>query len=318
MVAAFLVFFLVLSVSGAWAQAAEKIRISVSGSYNMIFLSAGVAQKKGFFQDEGLDADIVVMRAATSIAALSSGDIDYTMLTGSVIRAAIRGLPVRLVAGLMNSSPHVLMAREEIKSVKELRGKKVGIGAFGDATHVLARMIIAHHGVDPDKEVQFLALGSDAGRFAALQQGLAEVVVTSPPWDFEGRKMGYAILARAYDYLNYPLSGLGANVKTIQQSPGQVKRVVKSLIKACRLIRENREEAVKVLAAWGKVGLEHAYASYDSTVKVISADGNVPGDGLKLLIDLARKDAKITREIPLSEVADFRILKEAQRELGLH
>lgn len=314
---AFLLFFLALSLSGARAQAAEKIRISVSGSYNMIFLSAGVAQKKGFFQEEGLDADVVVMRAATSIAALSSGDIEYTMLTGSVIRAAIRGLPVRLVAGLMNSSPHVLLARAEIKSVKELRGKKVGIGAFGDATHVLARMIVAHHGVDPDKEVQFLALGSDAGRFAALQQGLAEVVVTSPPWDFEGKKMGYAMLARAYDYLTYPLSGLGANVKTIQQNPGQVKRVVKSLIKASRFIRENREEAVSVLTAWGKVGREHAYASYDSTVKVISADGTIPGDGLKLLIDLAKTDAKIAREVPLSEVADFRILKEAQKELGL-
>ncbi len=316
-VGAFLAFFPALLVPVARTHAAEKITISISGSYNMIFLSAGVAQKKGFFQEEGLDADVVVMRAATSIAALSSGDIDYTMLTGSVIRAAIRGLPVRLVAGLMNSSPHVLLARAEIKSVRELRGKKVGIGAFGDATHVLGRMIVAHHGVDPDKEVQFLALGPDSGRFAALQQGLAEVVVTSPPWDFEGKKMGCIILARAYDYLNYPLSGLGANVKTIQQSAGQVKRVIKSLIKATRLIRENREEAVKVLTAWGKVGREHAYASYDSTVKVISADGTIPSDGLKLLIDLAKKDANITREIPLSEVADFRILKEAQRELGL-
>jgi ABC-type nitrate/sulfonate/bicarbonate transport system substrate-binding protein len=313
----FLIFFLVLSISARLAQAAEKIRISVSGSYNMIFLSAGVAQRKGFFQEEGLDADIVVMRAATSIAALASGDIDYTMLTGSVIRAAIRGLPVRLVAGLMDSSPHVLLARAEIKSVKELRGKKVGIGAFGDATHVLGRMIVAHHGVDPDKEVQFLSLGTDSGRFAALQQGLAEAVVTSPPWDFEGKKMGYAILARAYDYLNYPLSGVGAHVKTIQQNPGQVRRVVKSLIKASRLIRENREEAVKVLVAWGNVAKEHAYASYDSTVKVISADGTIPSDGLNFLIDLAKKDAKITREIPLSEVADFRILKEAQKELGL-
>jgi len=155
MVGAFFGFFLVLWFPGGWAEAAEGIRISVSGSYNMIFLSAGVAQKKGFFEAEGLDADIVVMRAAT-------------------------------------------------------------------------------------------------------------------------------------------------------------------LIRACRLIRENREEAVKVLAAWGKVGQEHAYASYDSTVKVISADGTIPSDGLRLLIDLARKDAKIAREIPLGEVADFRILKEAQRELGLH
>lgn len=298
-------------------QAAEKIRISVSGSYNMIFLSAGVAQHKGFFKEEGLDADIVVMGAATSIAALSNGDIDYSLLTGSVIRAAIRGLPVRLVAGLMTSSPHVLLARPELKSVAELRGKKLGLGAFGDATHVLARAIVARHGVDPEKEIQFLALGTDSGRFAALQQGLADVVVTSPPWDFEGRKMGYHILAKAYDYLNYPLSGLGVHVRKLQQDPGQVKRSIKSLVRASRFIRENREEAVKILVAWGKVKPEHAYSSYDSTVKVISQDGGIPADGLNLLVDIAKKDAKISREIPMSDLADFRLLRQVQQELGL-
>jgi ABC-type nitrate/sulfonate/bicarbonate transport system substrate-binding protein len=312
-----LVFLLVILFLPFKTQATEKIRISVSGSYNMIFLSAGVAQHKGLFKDEGLDADIVVMGAAPSIAALSNGDIDFTLLTGSVIRAAIRGLPVRLAAGLMTSSPHVLLAREEINSVKELGGKKVGLGAFGDATHVLARTMIAHHGLDPEKQVQFLALGSDSARFAALQQKLADVVVTSPPWDFEGKKMGYNVLARAYEYLNYPLSGVGVNLKTIQQNRQLVKKAVRSLVKASRFIRDNREEAVKILIAWGKVKPEHAYASYDSTVKVISIDGGIPADGLKLLIDQAKRDAKISREIPIGDVADFGVLNEVQTELGL-
>jgi len=298
-------------------HAAEKIRISVSGGYNMIFLSAGVAQHKGFFKDEGLDADIVVMGAAPSIAALSNGDIEFTLLTGTVIRAAIRGLPVRLVAGLMTSSPHVLLARPEIKSIKELIGKKVGLAGFGDATQVLARIILARNGVDPDKEVQFVPLGPDSGRFAGLQQKLADAVVTSPPWDFEGKKSGYNVLARAYDYLNYPLTGLGSNVKSIQQNRDQVKRTTRALIKASRFIRDNREESVKILMAWGKAKPEHAYASYDSTVKVISSDGGIPEDGLNLLIDQAKKDVKVTRDIPVSEIADFSILGEVQKELGL-
>lgn len=313
----FIAFMVVLLFPSPHMQAAERIRISVSGSYNMIFLSAGIAQHKGFFKDEGLDADIVVMGAATSIAALSNGDIDYTLLTGSVIRAAIRGLPVRLVAGLMTSSPHVLLARQEITSLKELRGKKVGLGAFGDATHVLARTMIARHGLDPEKEIQFLSLGSDSARFAALKQKLADVVVTSPPWDFEGEKLGYNILARAYEYLNYPLSGVGVNIKMIQQNREQIKRAIRSLIRASRFIRENREESVKLLIAWGKVKPEHAFSSYDSTVKIISADGGIPTDGLNLLIEQAKKDAKVTRDVPLSDIADFGILREVQQELGL-
>ena len=313
----FALLLLMIFIGPYETGAAEKIRISVSGGYNMIFLPAGVAQRKGFFKDEGLDADIVVMGASPSIAALSNGDIDFTLLTGTVIRAAIRGLPVRLVAGLMTSSPHVLLASPEIKSVKELSGKKVGLAGFGDATHVLARIILARNGVDPDKEVQFVPLGPDSGRFAGLQQKLADAVVTSPPWDFQGKKAGYNVLARAYEYLNYPLSGVGLNAKSIQQNRDQVKRTTKALIKASRFIRDNREEAAKVLMEWGKAKPEHAYASYDATVKVISHDGGIPEDGLRFLIEQAKRDAKITREVALSEIADFGILREIQKELGL-
>jgi len=299
------------------AAHAERNRLSVSGSYNMIFLAAGVAQHRGFFKDEGLDADIVVMSAPVSIAALSNGDIDYTLLTGSVIRAAIRGLPLRIVAGLMSSSAHVFLARPEIKSIKELSGKKIGLAGFGDATHVLARMILAKHGIDPDKEVQFIGLGSDSGRFTALQQNLADMVVTSPPWDFEGKKLGYNILTRAYEHVNYPLAGVGVNQKSLQTNRAQVKRVIKSLVRANRFMRENREESVKILVSWGKGKPEHAYASYDSTVKIISPDGSIPDDGLKILIDQAKRDVKVTRDVPISEIADFTLLREVQKELGL-
>ena len=307
------VLFGIVSVN----HAAEKIRMSVSGSYNMIFLAAGVAQHRGFFKDEGLDSDIVVMTAPASLAALSNGDIDYTLLTGSVIRAAIRGLPVRIVAGLMSSSAHVFLARPEIKTIKDLSGKRIGLAGFGDATHVLARIILAKHGVDPDKDVQFIGLGSDSGRFTALQQNLADMVVTSPPWDFEGKKLGYNILARAYEHVNYPLAGLGVNQKSLQTNRAQVKRVVKSLVRANRFMRDNREESVKILIAWGKGKPEHAYAAYDSTVKIISPDGGIPDDGLRILIDQAKRDLKVTRDVPVSEITDFSILREVQKELGL-
>ncbi|MBM4263768.1 MAG: ABC transporter substrate-binding protein [Deltaproteobacteria bacterium] len=312
------VAFIVAAFALAPADAvAERIRMSVSGSYNMIFLAAGVAHHKGFFKDEGLEADIVVMTAPASLAALSNGDIDYTLITGSVIRGAIRGLPMRIAAGLMTSSAHVFLARPEIKTIKDLTGKRVGLAGFGDATHVLARMILAKQGIDADKDVQFIGLGSDSGRFNALQQNLADMVVTSPPWDFEGKKLGYNILARAYEHVNYPLAGLGVNLKALQNNRAQVKRVIKSLVRANRFMRDNREESVKILVAWGKGKPEHAYASYDSTVKVISPDGAIPDDGLKLLIDQAKRDLKVTKDIPLNEIVDFGPLREVQRELGL-
>jgi ABC-type nitrate/sulfonate/bicarbonate transport system substrate-binding protein len=86
-----------------------------------------------------------------------------------------------------------------------------------------------------------------------------------------------------------------------------VKRATKALIKASRFIRENRGEAVKLLIAWGKAKPEHAYAAYDSTMKVISDDGGIPEDGLKLLIEQGKRDAKSaaksrSAKLPISPV----------------
>ena len=101
------------------------------------------------------------------------------------------------------------------------------------------------------------------------------------------------------------------------QNRDQVNRATKALIKGSRFIRDNREEAVKILIAWGKAKPEHAYAAYDATVKVISHDGGIPEDGLKLLIEHAKRNVRIARDIPLGEVADFTILRDVQKELGL-
>jgi ABC-type nitrate/sulfonate/bicarbonate transport system substrate-binding protein len=103
----------------------------------------------------------------------------------------------------------------------------------------------------------------------------------------------------------------------LQTNRGQVKRVVKSLVRANRFMRDNREESVKIMIAWGKGKPEHAYAAYDSTVKIISPDGGIPDDGLRLLIDQAKRDLKVTRDVPLNEIVEFSILREVQKELGL-
>src|SRR4029453_4608724 len=97
----------------------------------MSFLPSGLAVKRGFFREEGLEAEVIRMNANVAITALASGDTDYTMIFGSVVRAAIRGLPVRGVASLIDGSTHALIGRPEFKSAKELRGRTLGIQAYG-------------------------------------------------------------------------------------------------------------------------------------------------------------------------------------------
>ena len=303
------------AVHGA-AKAADKIRISVT-NFNMSFLPAGLAVKRGFFKEEGIEAEVIRMNANVAITALASGDTDYTMIFGSVVRAAIRGLQVRVVASLIDGSTHALITRPEFKSAKELKGKTLGIQAYGATDQVAAMMMLKHLGVDPEKDIKFVALGPAAGRLAALKEGVVEVAVISPPADEEGRKMGFNILARAYELFTFPFVGLGTHTRKLKERPDEVKRTIKALIKANRFIRQNREGTIQTLAEWGRTTPALAAAAYDSAFKVYNLDGNIPDDGLLAVIDQAVKESKPTRPIVASDVADMTPLREAQKELGI-
>jgi NitT/TauT family transport system substrate-binding protein len=306
----------VLRIAGGSAESADKVRISVTNP-NMSFLPSGVALKKGFFKDESLDVEIIRMNVPNIITALVTGDISYTLIFGSVVRGALRGMPMRALASLLDGSTHALVTKPEYKSGKELKGKTVGIGNFGGTDEVAGRMMLKSFGLDTEKDLKFIALGPDRARLAALKEGLVDVAVIAPPGDALGKQMGFNVLLRAYEVFTFPFIGVGANLKTIKEKPEEVKKMLKAMVRANRFIREDKEGAVKILMEWGKVDRDHAAASYDATWKVFSQDGNIPEEGLRLVVEQAKAELKLTREVPLSEVVDLAPLREAQKELGL-
>lgn len=310
-----LIIFAALLI-GVPLQAADRIRIAVSNP-NMPNLTAATAQRNGFFKEENLEAEIIRMNPNVSVTALATGDVDYCQLFGAVVGGAIAGLPVRVVAGYLDNWPMTLIAQPELRSLKDLKGKTLGISSFGATPDVGARMMIKQAGIDPDKEIKILALGSDAARLTALKQRVVDVVVISPPADTQMEKQGYRILARAYELFSFPYLGLGTHTRKIKERPDEIRRMIKATIRANRFIRDHRDEAVKTLIAWGKVEREFAYASYDALRNLFNSDGAIPEDGLKLVIDQARRSAKVAREIAPNEVVDLSFLRDAQTELGI-
>ena len=308
-------FLIVLWFCGD-AGAAEKVRISVT-NYNMSYLAAGVAAKKGFFKEEGLDPEIIRMNFNVAMSALINGEVDYTMIFGSVVRAAMRGIPVKVVAVLIDSPPYALISKPELKSIKALAGRNLGIGVYGSTNDVVARMMLEHSGINPDKDVKIVAFGFDGARLAALQEGLVDAALIAPPADAQASRAGFNVLARANDFLKFPHIGLGTSNRVIKEKPQELKKVIKAMVRANRFIRENRDESIKVLMEWGRTERENAADAYDSTWQVFSADGNLAEDGMRLVIEDAKKALKVTRPVQLSEVADATPLREAQKELGL-
>jgi len=298
------------------AEAVDKVRMSIS-AIDVSFLTGGLASKRGMFRDEGLDVELIRMNANVSVTALSTGDIDYTMVFASVVRGALSGLPMKVVASFMDSSTHLLIARPEYKTIRDLKGKTLAVSNYGATSDVAARMMMKQGGVDPEKELKIIQLGAERGRYAALREGIVDVAVLSPPTDTDAQRQGYRILSRFHEHFKLPFTGVGTNLRKLKEKPDEVKRMVKAMLRANRFVRSNREGTIQTMMEWIKVDRESAVATYDSTWKIFSEDGGLSESGLKLVIDQGREAMKIERPVANSEVADFNIIREVQRELGI-
>ena len=307
------VALLAISLLYTSAHAADKIRIGLPADAG--HFTFPLAQKKGFLKEEGIEAEVITITGQVANIALTNGDIDYYTGFGSAMRAMVQGLPSRIVACFRPSPHFVLVGRPELKAVKDLKGKNIG-AVPGGAVDLMARLIIRHFGLDPDKDVKFIRSTTE-GAFARMSQGLIDAQALPVPWDYRGKKLGLNVLARAEDLFTYPISGLIAHTKKIKEKPDEIKRLIRAGIKANRYMRANRDGTIPILMITYRLDKEGAAALYDSFVNGFNDDGNLPEDGFRRLIEDAKRVTKVDREIAFSEVADLSILKEAQRELGI-
>jgi len=242
-------------------HAAERIRIGLPADAGHFTLP--LAQKKGFLKEEGFEAEIITITGPVANIALSNGDLDYFTGFGSGMRSILQGLPARIVACYRPLPHFVLLSRAEIKSVKDLKGKIIGV-AIGGGPDLVARLIIKHFGLDPDKDMKFVPGGGTEGVVARMKQGLMDATSAPVPWDYRAKKMGFNVLARAEDLFTYPISGLIVTTKRIKEKPDEIKRVIRAGIKANRYMRGNREGTIPVLMSTYKLDKDVATALYDS------------------------------------------------------
>ena len=225
--ATFVVLALMISSSGA--EAADKVRMSIS-AIDVSFLSAGLALKRGMFRDEGLDLELIRMNANVSITALSTGDIDYTMVFASVVRGAMRGMPMKVVASFMDSSTHLLIARPEYKSIEDLKGKTLAVSTFG-ATF---RRGGAHDDEAgrrrPGKRTEDHPARRRAGALCGLERRHCRRRRAFAADDTEAMRSGYRVLSRFYEHFKLPFTGLGTHLKKLKEKPDEVKRMTRAYV----------------------------------------------------------------------------------------
>ena len=181
--------FVVICVLQTSAQAADRIRIGMPNDAGQFTLP--LAQKRGYLRDEGFDAELITITGPVANVALANGDIDYFTGFGSAIRAMVQGqLPTRIVACYRPVAHFVLVSRAEIKTIKDLKGKTIGASP-GTAPDLVARLMMKHFGLDPDKDMKFI--GSPGGETALhrMSQGQIDAQVMPVPWDYRSQEVEF-------------------------------------------------------------------------------------------------------------------------------
>lgn len=297
------------------AADAQKINIAVSNP-DMSFLSGGVAKFKGFFKEEGLDAELVQITANVSIAALASGNVDYNLILQSVVTGNLRGLPIKVAGILIERPNHVFVANPKIARFTDLKGRKIAISSFGSATDILARLTVEHFKLNPQKDVQFIAAGSSSGRLAQLESGLVDAAVVSPPSDQVAEARGFKSLVRTRDVLLFPVNGVGLHEQKLRNSRPEVKRVLRALLKANRFILDDRKGAIDILQKWSRTPANVAEQAYAATASNFTRNLLAPRDALEKVIDSTKLNIDLKRDVALGEVFDFSLVREILKEMG--
>ncbi len=299
---------LLVFVMSSRAKAADNILIGMAG-LNFSFLPFQVASEKRFYEKYDLSVKPVLMRAQSAIPALISGDIDYDTHFGSLVRGAVSGLPMRVIFSTAEKQMFSLVVQPEIKTVADLKGKIVGISSFGGTQHLVTVGVLRAVGIDPDRDVKIINVGNEAVRVEQLRSKVIHAAMINPPMSVMTRKEGMRLLLHAADYIDLPLTGLGATTKKLKENPEQAKRVLRALYDSLQFIRTNRKETIAIFARWLKMDAEIAAETYDVAVRILSTDGTATDKSIAASIEEAKETGKIKGNFSPRDVSDFSLLR---------
>jgi NitT/TauT family transport system substrate-binding protein len=305
---------------GASIARAEKIRTAIPQA-NLNYLSIYVADVKGFFKDEGLENETVVISGPLSIAALLSGDVDYSGAGGSGMRAALKGAPLKGIYFQSEKVTFYLVADPSIKTAADLKGKKVAIGSAGDTQDRMITMFAERGGVT-SKEMMRIAVGADTStRILTIKSGNAQATTVDPGGLVFAQKEGLVSLGFLGDLFPMPFQGFVATEKKIRDNPAQIKRWLKGAMRGLMFVRDRPEEAVDLGMKKLQLGRATRAMVLEGTKNYARAlPQGVPGlptaEGIKNFLEYDIKiPMQIKEDIPPERLLHLQLVEEVKKEL---
>jgi len=313
-----LIFLAIVAPPMAGAQTPlQKLSISMS-STGMPSIQLFIAREKGYFREEGFEPQLIRMSANAAIAAGVAGELDALGSVGSAVRGIMRGVPLRVISVDLRRPIFWLVSRGEFRTAKELKGKTLGIATINGSQHSAVRKMLALHGVDSDKELTFVQVGDEASQLQALVSNSIQVAGLTPPYVFIGRdKFKMNVLESSIDKFPSIHQGIGVQVKTLQEQPDWLRRLLRVKAKATRFFHENEKETAEILARVWKSDLATATEWYRRCKPAFTPSGIPSDEEIKEFLADEAQALKLTESVPPSRIFDFTLQRAVNKELGI-
>jgi ABC-type nitrate/sulfonate/bicarbonate transport system substrate-binding protein len=240
-----LLMFSALSWLLVWtpaAPSADQIRVGY-GSLSTSYAAIWVAGEAGFFQKNGINSEVLYLESALVRTALIAGDIAMGGMSGTTMAAPrLQGADPVIIASFANALQYRFVVRPDIRTVADLKGRRVGVAGFGLGAHRGAQIILAKLGLNPDTDVTMLQIGGDPTRLAALLNGTIDASVFNPPLYQRAVEAGMRVMANIEE-MNFPVQGsaLVTTERFVKKNQDLVRRAMRSIVQSIHLIKTNPE-----------------------------------------------------------------------------
>jgi ABC-type nitrate/sulfonate/bicarbonate transport system substrate-binding protein len=302
----------------SFAQQRTKVRISNAG-LTITALPLLAARDWGTFNANGLDVEIVVMSPSLAAAAVAQGDIDYVAGVGPAsVSATLSGLPSRAIWFSSDRISYWLQAPSPYKTLQDLKGKKIALsGGAGGTNHVALMIALEKSGANPKDYAMVGIPGQQLQVLHSLESGFVEAALMSPPITFNAAKKGYHKILDVGAMVEMPGGGLTSLMKTIQERPAEVKRVIRALQVAKDEVRRSKEKTVELISRLLKMDKQAAAETYDAFQTTLNPTGIPNRQGINNLVRSLQAQGRFTdRKVAFTDVADDRPATEVAKELG--
>lgn len=303
-------------VAFSLAQGAELKRVRIPfTSYTIEQLPYQLAEKKGYFREEGFTPEFIYMRSTTITMALASQTLLYSSGASSAIQAAVSGIDAKILWVASSKTLMYLLAKPEIKQIADLKGKRIGVSGVGGASDVGTRAMLSANGVNP-RDITVIAIGPTEARLLALKAGAIDATPLISPRNFQAETMGFRNLGFMGDFMPNAFGGFSINSVALSQDPKTVESLVRIGLKGLRVMKQDKAFTVEMMQRFTKMDdKEIAQRTYDANIPYFTDDGMIPEAEQRAILEESKKQLNVDRPIPLS-VFDFALTQKVKKQLA--